>query len=122
MSVYGELFFGCKWHIPNDKLSEFGDPEELCDKMLDIPNMHLTTHSSEGWTFWFGLPVTTLMDHEAKFNEMAIMQMMEKDKQGNLRGALDPKLREEVKLMMEALDMEDRDRFSTPGFWIAWGS
>jgi hypothetical protein len=116
MATYGTIFFGVLWKIGHDDEVDVEQLEE------DIPNLKSAYHTREGWVAWLGVPAVQITDSSQDFDEMGLLRLMGTTERGGLTGSLDDSNRDKVRKMIQEVPMDLRNKFSAPGFFIAWGN
>lgn len=133
--VVGRLFYGVFWRIPLEPVKVPDEAQELLYKALqdlegveaehdladyiDVMAEHYdaqVTYMQQTYTLYIGHTITDISTSENKFEEMALLQVMDLD-----RGVLREDVKADVKAMIEAIPYSLREKFSRPGFYIAWG-
>jgi hypothetical protein len=132
----GRLFYGSYWRIPltgpenwdatvllYNALAKETDEEldadsSLADLVDQFTNLGAQVSLCDNiFTVYFGVVVTDLSTEENTFDEMALLRLMDLDK-----GTLEEDVKEHVKNLLQAIPYDLREKFSRPGFHIAWGT
>lgn len=131
----GRLAYGTYWRIPNTGVDQYDaaqllwkalqdtgkvqEDDELADHIGVLCEQHgaqVVFMDGEYTVFW-GTVVDDISTAENKFNEMALLSVMDL-KQGVLRDDV----KKSVKSQIEDIPYNLREKFSRPSFFIAWGS
>lgn len=125
----GELFYGSVWRVGPDELEDAEnelrnaleaddgtDINDLADILSEKHDAHVEIQADGTRTFWFGHPIEVMNDGDTDFNEMALLRVMDL-KQGTLR----EDIKKDVKAAIENVPYALREKFSSPGFKVAWG-
>lgn len=132
--VTGRLFYGVFWRIPpvgaaqwdatqllykaladTEGVEEDADLADYIDLMVERHGAQVT-YVDNTYTLFFGHTLTDLSTDENKFEEMALLHVMNLDK-----GVLRDDVKADVKTMIEGIPYLLREKLSRPGFYIAWG-
>lgn len=130
MTSIGEIFFGCYWRIEKDQREEAeavlknaleADDEADFNDMVDVLSekykAHVSFHDDGARTIVFGRQLTTVTEAENKFDEMALLRVMDLGK-----GVLQENVRNEVRTQLDEVPYSLREHLSSPGFCVAWST
>lgn len=113
--MYAEIFYGC--------IKVYENPDEPTQDML---TELVDEHSKNGcaltikpgtWTLRFGIPITTVSEHDTKFDMREVLAVIEPTKL-----ALRPDLQEHWQRIMPEIPYKLREELSRPEFYVAWGA
>lgn len=133
--VCGRLCYGTYWKIDPSGITQWDasqllwkalqdtgkvqEDDELgdhIDVLCEVYNAEVV-YMDNTYTIFFGHIIEDVSTGENKFNEMALLSIMDL-KQGTLR----EDVKKNVKNLIETIPYNLRDQFSRPGFFIAWGT
>lgn len=97
------------------KVKEDDDLSDHIDVLVEDYGAHVT-YVDKTYTIFFGHIIDDISTSENKFDEMALLRIMDL-KTGNLRDDV----KKSVKELIEKIPYSLRESFSSPQFFIAWG-
>lgn len=124
-----DLFYGTFWRIDKDDYDDAesflrdaleGDDEadfhDLADTLTEKYSGKVTYHDDHR-TIWFGITITSLNESENKFDEMALLRVMDLDK-----GVLRQDEKDRMRKIMDEIPYKLREKLSNPKFGVAWST